>query len=94
MSADEILDTEIELLASSLLPEEELGSSDAGTWPREITITNTSTLQSLHVVVTEGYPASRAVSIQVKGNNVGREEAAKWDAEIGQLMDEWDEAEE
>lgn len=88
------LDTELEIIAASLLPEEALFSSSSSSFPREISIANGTSLRTLHITVREGYPALEAVSVELKGNDFGRDAAAEWNANIRGYLGEWDTAEE
>ncbi|WOO77410.1 RWD domain-containing protein 2B [Vanrija pseudolonga] len=91
MAAVEALDTEVELISASILPAESLTSTDSGAWPRIVTVTNAESQRSLHIAVTDAYPLRGAVTIELKGNDVGRDEAAEWSAQIDAFLDEWDE---
>lgn len=91
MAAVDALDTEVELISASILPAESLASTDSGTWPRIVTVTNAESQRSLHITVADAYPLRGAVTIELKGNDVGRDEAAEWSAQIDAFLDEWDE---
>ncbi|WVR06381.1 hypothetical protein IAU60_003412 [Kwoniella sp. DSM 27419] len=87
----EDLDTELELIAASLLPAESIDSSPSGSWPRDITITSHDSHFSLHVVTRETYRSRNAVTIEVKSGAMGRDEAAGWQAWVDTRMEDWDE---
>ncbi|KAL1412860.1 hypothetical protein Q8F55_000609 [Vanrija albida] len=91
MAAVEALDTEVELISASILPAESLTSTESGGWPRIVTVTNADSQRSLHITVADTYPRRGAVTIELKGNDVGREEAVEWSAQIDAFLDEWDE---
>ncbi|WWC96068.1 hypothetical protein V866_002935 [Kwoniella sp. B9012] len=87
------MDTELELISSSLLPAEQLTASDSGSWPRVIDITSEDSRLSLHINVDEGYRVKHAVQIEVKSKSMGREEASGWKQRVGEEMADWDEEE-
>ncbi|WWC62508.1 uncharacterized protein I303_105104 [Kwoniella dejecticola CBS 10117] len=93
MSVQDDLDTEIELIASSLLPAENLESSPSGIWPRTIGITSTDSDLSLHASISEGYPSKDAIGVEVKSPSMGRDEASRWQALVKDKMEEWKEEE-
>lgn len=93
MAASETLDAEVELIASSLLPEENL-SSPSLTWPREIVIANAESQRSLQITIAEEYPKRQAVTVEVKGNDIGRDAAAEWSKRINGFLDSWEDLEE
>lgn len=91
MSNSETLDVELELIAASLLPSEELNAEPGSTWPRLFTVTNSDSRRALHVEVADQYPSRDAVKIEIKGNDVGREEATRQNARISKDQEEnWD----
>ncbi|TXT15840.1 hypothetical protein VHUM_00343 [Vanrija humicola] len=91
MAAVEALNTEVELISASILPAETLTSTDSGTWPRIVTVANSESQRSLLITVSDTYPIRGAVTIELKGNDVGRDEAVEWSAQIDAFLDEWDE---
>lgn len=84
------LDTELELIQASILPTETLTSSDPAACPREISIDSADSRFSLQLHITEAYPAPRAVRIQVKAADLGRDEAEGWRGWVDEVMSEWD----
>lgn len=92
MSAPEDLDTELELITSSLLPEETLLSSSA--CPREVTIANSESQKSLHITLASEYPQRSAVSVALKSPNVGRDTAEEWRRRIDEILESWEDSEE
>lgn len=90
MSNGEAVDVELELITASLLPGESLIASDPAVWPRIIDISSKDSKLALHVSVDEGYPESQAVIIEVKGRDIGREEAEEWKGWVHERMAEWD----
>lgn len=84
------LDSEIELLTSSLLPTETLTSSPRDQWPRFVVIASTESQLAVHVRVDGQYPHQSAVKIDVKGASDGREEAEGWKEWVKERMEEWD----
>ncbi|OCF54952.1 hypothetical protein L486_07608 [Kwoniella mangroviensis CBS 10435] len=87
------IDTELELISSSLLPAERLTSSESGSWPRVIDITSEDCKLSLHINVNEGYRVKDAVQIEVKSKSMGREEASGWKERVEEKMKGWNEEE-
>ncbi|WVQ96647.1 hypothetical protein IAU59_003752 [Kwoniella sp. CBS 9459] len=89
----EDLDTEIELIASSLLPAETLDSlsPDQMQWPRQLHISSTDSTLSLNIIVKEGYREKDCVLIEVKSPAMGRDEATGWQEWIDEKMAEYDE---
>jgi hypothetical protein len=83
------IDAELELITSSLLPAERLVLSDENTWPRTVDITSDDSDFSLHITLLEGYPDRDAVRIDVKGSQMGRDEAGGWKSWIEGTMDDW-----
>lgn len=92
--ASETLDTEVELISASLLPEETASASTSLAWPRIITIINSNSGRSLHVAAQVGYPKRNSVSVELRGNDITRRESENWMKSIDELMNEWDESEE
>ncbi|WVF69145.1 hypothetical protein IAT40_003919 [Kwoniella sp. CBS 6097] len=90
----EDLDTEIELISSSLLPAETLesDSNDQTQWPRTIHVSSTDSTLSVHVTVKEGYRKKDAVTIDVKSRAMGRDEATGWQRWTEEKMAEYDES--
>ncbi|KLT38877.1 hypothetical protein CC85DRAFT_289121 [Cutaneotrichosporon oleaginosum] len=80
MSCD--LDVELELIASSLLPSEDL-TDDPG-FPRIISIVNNDSQRTLHIEVREDYPSQSAVTIELKGNDIGRDVARYHNSKIAE----------
>lgn len=80
------LDTEIELIESSLLPDESLLES-----PNGIEVRSTASKLFLHIT-TDEYPGH--VGVEVKGPDVGREEAEGWKAWVSERMRDWNADEE
>ncbi len=81
-SMSDDLDIELELIAASLLPSEELCSEPGS--PRVITIANADSQRALHIQVRDTYPACDAVTIELKGNDIGREAALAQNAKIAE----------
>jgi hypothetical protein len=75
------LDIEIELIESSLLPDESLSRTPDG-----IEIKSTASKLFLHINPV-GYPEH--VVIEVKGPEIGREEAEGWKVWVEEKMKEW-----
>lgn len=94
MDLIEALDAELELITSSLLTAETLTASEPGTWPRTFDITSDDSKLSLHAILLETYPAPGSVSIDVKGKEMGRDEAEEWREWVREKMGEWDADEE
>lgn len=84
------LDSEIELLIASILPSESLTSSPEGAWPRQLLITSSDSRFSLHIAVGEEYPDKAAVNVQIKADDLGRDEAEGWKEWVEGIMREWD----
>ena len=84
--SDERLDLEIELIEASLLPAERLVRDG-----NAISITSDDSILSLHVAVSPNYPTSGSVAVEVKGENIGRDEAQGWKEWLkNTLIEEWD----
>lgn len=94
MDPVEALDAELELITSSLLPAERLTSSDPAIWPRSIEIVSDDSKFSLHVSVDPGYPRDESLVVEVKGKEMGRDEAEGWRAWVDARMGERDVGEE
>ncbi|BEI83022.1 hypothetical protein CcaverHIS002_0308900 [Cutaneotrichosporon cavernicola] len=78
------LDVELELIAASLMPSEEF---DANTgMPRIIIIANSESQRTLHIEAREHYPACDSVTIELKGNDIGRDAAVKQNTEIAEIQ--------
>jgi hypothetical protein len=84
------LHLEVELIASSLLPAEQLTNAPAE-HPRlcELEIRSSNSNIWLHILVSEGYPDRQAVHLEVKGQDVGREEAEGWNAWVKERLSDW-----
>lgn len=80
------LNTEIELIESSLLPDESLDRSPSG-----IEVKSTASKLILHVT-TDKYPGD--VGIEIKGPEVGRDEAEGWREFVEGKMNDWNKDEE
>ena len=80
------LNLEIELIESSLLPDESLHRI-----PNGIEVKSTVSKLVLHVN-TDKYPVD--VGIEVKGPEVGREEAEGWRGWVEERMKDWNKEEE
>jgi hypothetical protein len=80
------LNLEIELIESSLLPDESLHRIHNG-----IEVKSTASKLVLHVI-TDKYPEN--VGIEVKGPEVGRDEAEGWREFVEEKMKEWNKEEE
>ena len=89
MNTEENLEAELEVIAASLLPAETLTTSEPGIWPRTIEITSIDSKLSLYIVIAQGYPAEQDVAIEIKGTQVGRDEAEGWRDWVGQKMLQW-----
>ena len=86
------LDIEIELIESSLLPNETLARISQE--PNIIDITSTASKLALHITIDDAYPASGSIGVEVKGPEVGREEADEWRVWVEERLKDWDSAEE
>lgn len=75
------MNVEIELIESSLLPDESLHRHPSG-----IEVKSTASKLILHVT-TDNYPGH--VVIEVKGPEIGREEAEGWREWVEERMKEW-----
>ena len=80
------LDLDIELIESSLLPDESISRITGG-----IEIRSTASKLVLHIS-TSDYP--QRVGIEVKGSEVGRDEAEGWKVWVEERMREWNAYEE
>jgi hypothetical protein len=80
------LNLEIELIESSLLPDESLHRI-----PNGIEVKSTASKLVLHVI-TDKYPED--VGIEIKGPEVGREEAGGWRGWVEEKMRDWNKEEE
>jgi hypothetical protein len=80
------LNLEIELIESSLLPDESLHKTPTG-----IEIKSTASKLVLHVI-TDKYPED--VGIEIKGPEVGRDEAEGWGEFVEEKMRDWNKEEE
>lgn len=87
------LDLEIELLQSSLLAGETLEVDDGnGSLPaRVIDITSSASKLAVHVNIGPGYPAASSLQLEVKGPEIGREDAEGWRSWVKDCLSEWDE---
>lgn len=86
MSNSESLDVELELISASLLPAEELTADAGPSWPRVITVANADSRRALHIQVGDAYPSRDAVNIELKGNDIGRDEATRQNAMIAETQ--------
>lgn len=86
------LDLEIELIESSLLPSESLANTSRN--PYVVDITSTASKLSLHITINDTYPASGSIGVEVKGPEVGREEAEGWRVWVEERLKDWDSDEE
>lgn len=86
------LDIEIELIESSLLPNETLARISQE--PNIIDITSTASKLALHITINDAYPASGSIGVEVKGPEVGREEAEGWRVWVEERLKDWDSVEE
>ncbi|WRT67815.1 uncharacterized protein IL334_004789 [Kwoniella shivajii] len=89
------LDTELELITSSLLPAEKLNAIPSELWPivRIINITSDDSKLSLYITVSERYKRKVAVHIEVRSSSMGRDEALDWIDWVREKMEEWNEEE-
>lgn len=86
------LDLEIELLQSSLLAGETLEASNGGSSAtRDIDITSSASKLAVHVAVGPDYPAARSVQLEIRGSEIGRDEAEGWKSWVKECMADWDE---
>jgi hypothetical protein len=102
----ERLHTELQLIASSLLPTEHLfcvstdsrnvpfDEVDTVQLPLDICITSEESKYHLSIALSASYPGKDAVHVQVKGKDQGRDEAEGWREWVGGIMRdaEWDES--
>lgn len=86
----ESLLTEIELIEASLLPVESLNTSSRDAFPIVLEVQSSESKLRLLVGITESYPSRYAVHIEVKGENVGREEAEEWREKVETMMQDWE----
>lgn len=84
------LDTEIELTEASLLPVESLSSSARHSLPRTADISSTESTLRISVNISQGYPSRDAVVVEIKGADIGRDEAEEWKTKVEGMMQEWD----
>lgn len=84
------LDTEIELITSSLLPSETFTSSPRDQWPRFVVVASTSSRLTLNVRIDGQYPRSDAVKVQIKSDDMDRDEAEGWKDWVGARLKEWE----
>jgi hypothetical protein len=84
------LDTEIELIEASLLPVESLSSSARDSLPRTVDISSTEGTLRISVNVSQGYPGRDAIVVEIKGADIGRDEAEEWKTKVEGMMQEWD----
>ncbi|CAD6571455.1 MAG: hypothetical protein TREMPRED_000294, partial [Tremellales sp. Tagirdzhanova-0007] len=89
MDLEETFEPELEVIAASLLPAEALTSSEPGIWPWTIEISSTDSKLSLCIVIAQGYPAQQDVAVEVKGTQMGRDEAEGWREWVSQKMGQW-----
>jgi hypothetical protein len=82
------LDVELELIESSLLPNEHLAKVSQN--PYVIDITSTASKLALHLTINDAYPASGSMGVEVKGPEVGREEAEGWKVWVEERLKDWD----
>ena len=83
------LDLEIELIESSLLPAERL-RRDGDSFE----ISSEDSKLAIHFQTASGYPAKDVVSLEIKGSEIGREEAEGWRSWVDGRLEEWDNTEE
>lgn len=97
---DNSLDLEIELITSSLLPAETLSESSlspagqAASGSRDFEIRSSDSSLWLHIVISEGYPDKQAVRVEIKGDEIGRDEAEGWRGWVEDRMSSWQTEEE
>ena len=87
-SQESQLDLEIELIESSLLPSESLTKTSSK--PNIIDITSTASKLALHITINDAYPAPGSIGVEVKGQEVGREEAEEWRVWVEERLKDWD----
>jgi len=83
------LDLEIELIESSLLPAERLARNGDS-----FEITSDDSKLVVHFEATSEYPAKEALVLEIKGSEIGREEAEGWRHWVDERVAEWDNTEE
>lgn len=81
------LDLEVELIESSLLASEKVVVS--GDIPRIIDISSTASKLALHISVSSSYPEAGSVQVEIKGPEIGREEAEGWSTWVKDRMNDW-----
>jgi hypothetical protein len=86
----ESLLTEIELIEATLLPVESLNTSARYAFPVDIEIQSSESKLRLVISIDEIYSQKKAVHLEVKGEEIGREEAEEWKEKVEMLMMEWD----
>lgn len=98
MSGDDVareklenLNTEIELIESSLLPAESIVASSLGTLARTLDLSSSESPLRLSVRIEGSYPKANSVYVEIKGDDVGREEAEGWRVKVDGMMQDWDE---
>jgi hypothetical protein len=83
------LDLELELIESSLLPAERLRRDGDS-----CEISSEDSKLVICFQTTSRYPAKDAVELEIKGSEVGREEAEGWKKWVNERLREWDTTEE
>lgn len=86
------LDVELELIESSLLPNENLAKISQN--PYVIDITSTDSKLALHITINDAYPAPGSIGVEVKGPEIGRGEAEGWKIWVLERLKDWDSDEE
>jgi hypothetical protein len=81
------LDLEIELIESSLLASEKLTVQSDN--PRIFDITSTASKLGLHLSIGAEYPDASSVQIEIKGPEIGREDAEGWSFWVKERMEDW-----
>lgn len=81
------LDLEIELIESSLLASEKLSLQSEDS--RIVDITSAASKLALHLTIGSSYPDASSLQIEVKGPDIGREEAEGWSKWVKERMRDW-----
>ncbi|ODN81680.1 hypothetical protein L202_02077 [Cryptococcus amylolentus CBS 6039] len=84
------LAAELELVSASLLPSEILHSHVSADHT-VFTVTSSDSQLSLSVTVGQGFPKKESVAVEIKGGQMGRDEAAGWIDWVQGKLDDWDE---
>ncbi|ORX40057.1 hypothetical protein BD324DRAFT_616095 [Kockovaella imperatae] len=87
------LDDEIELIRASLLPAEELTTTDQDDWPRVLTIDSKDSKLSLQLRIQQEYPSPSSLQVEIRGD-IGKDEAEEWRSWTAERLKDWQAADE